>query len=128
MVPEAEDEEHELELRSAKIHVIDDQFSLSNTGCQLCQQNFLDQQKFDEHVEFHKTVNNEIVENRNSLRIQYSSSKTSNDLDFTIRVRDVGAIVLQKIIVILDTFVYVHLDELPIEVADGESWLWSDFQ
>lgn len=117
-----EEEEYELEFKSAKIRLNDEQFSLSNMGCCICNQNFPDQQKIDDHVALHKTINNRVStwERPSSLRVFYSACILSNNLDFTIRT-DLNGVVLQKIILVLSTFTYIHLHELPSEMPDGES-------
>ncbi|KAL5288848.1 MOV10.2 family protein [Megaselia abdita] len=120
------EEEQELTFQSAKIRFNYEQFIPSNMGCWICLMNFTDQQKFDDHVSFHKTINNEIfVNNRpTSMRVFYSVDSLSNNLDFTVKT-DLEGVVIQKIILVLENFVYINLDELPNDFPDDGEYKFS---
>ncbi|KAL5288842.1 MOV10 family protein [Megaselia abdita] len=100
-----------------------DFFKPTSFGCFVCRKNFVDQNKYDEHIIFHKEFKNRKRHPYGLLELSYTLGLDSNKLRFKITSFE-SNIVIERVILVLQSFNYVNLDELPYHLEEDDDYIF----
>lgn len=105
-------------------------FQPTNFGCFVCLQNFGDKNQYDDHILIHKKIKQKKGSPYGLLELSYTLGPDSNKLRFKISSYE-SDIVIERVVLVLESYNYVNLHELPYHMKEGEfsriSFVWPKY-